>query len=173
MDSIITELKKRHPVLAAHLALAMQVTSGLDCDRAVPIYKELEDKRNKDMRFNKLANYAETLFGKPRQRGTSHKVYPLPWQDLVTIQNDKGKAKRYQVKQVTKAAERLLALKCGIGDAPSMQASEMNSAHFTYKVLKDGSDYVGVVNQLPGLSWVADSKENALTGVKQLVENLF
>ncbi|MEI8355961.1 MAG: toxin HicA, partial [Deltaproteobacteria bacterium] len=39
----------------------------------------------------------------------SHRVYKTPWigDPRVNIQNEKGRAKRYQVKQVLKAIERL------------------------------------------------------------------
>jgi hypothetical protein len=43
------------------------------------------------------------------QPSGSHRVYKTPWigDPRVNIQNDKGKAKSYQVKQVIKAIERL------------------------------------------------------------------
>ena len=49
-----------------------------------------------------------TLSGEPRQKGTSHRVYKTPWQGdpRVNIQNKKGKAKPYQVKQVLLAIAR-------------------------------------------------------------------
>ncbi|MFC0574927.1 toxin HicA [Paraburkholderia solisilvae] len=51
----------------------------------------------------------EAIFGKPRQSGTSHAVFKTPWpgDPRVNIQNDKGKAKAYQVRQVLQAIERL------------------------------------------------------------------
>ena len=47
--------------------------------------------------------------GAPRQRGSSHRVYETPWQGdpRINIQNDKGKAKAYQVKQVLLAVEKM------------------------------------------------------------------
>jgi hypothetical protein len=44
-----------------------------------------------------------------RQESTSHKVFKTPWQGdpRVNIQNDKGRAKTYQVNQVLKAIEKL------------------------------------------------------------------
>ena len=41
-------------------------------------------------------------------KGTSHRIYRTPWQGdpRVNIQDDKGKAKAYQVRQVLKAIER-------------------------------------------------------------------
>ncbi|GFO77216.1 toxin [Bathymodiolus platifrons methanotrophic gill symbiont] len=48
-------------------------------------------------------------FGKPRQSGSSHCVYKAPWlgDPRVNIQNSKGKAKPYQVKQVLLAIEQI------------------------------------------------------------------
>jgi hypothetical protein len=52
-------------------------------------------------------------FGEPRQHGTSHAVFKTPWpgDPRVNIQNDHGKAKVYQVKQVLAAIEKLQALR--------------------------------------------------------------
>jgi len=48
-------------------------------------------------------------FGEARQSGSSHRIYKTPWpgDPRVNIQNSKGKAKAYQVKQVFMAIERL------------------------------------------------------------------
>jgi hypothetical protein len=67
-------------------------------------------KRNpKGVRFNELAKVCDHYFGAPRSRGTSHRVYRTPWQGdpRVNIQNAKGRAKPYQVRQVLWAIERL------------------------------------------------------------------
>ncbi len=63
----------------------------------------------KGVRFAELARICDRFFGTPRQRGTSHRVYRTPWpgDPRVNIQNDKGKAKPYQVRQVIKAIEKL------------------------------------------------------------------
>jgi hypothetical protein len=49
------------------------------------------------------------FFGKARQEKSSHRIYQTPWQGdpRINIQNDKGKAKAYQVKQVLLAIEKL------------------------------------------------------------------
>ncbi len=63
----------------------------------------------KDVRFTDLCEVCDHYFGRPRWGGTSHRVYPTPWpgDPRVNIQNKKGKARAYQVKQVLKAIERL------------------------------------------------------------------
>jgi hypothetical protein len=63
----------------------------------------------KGVRFSDLCKVCEFYFGKARQDGSSHRVYKTPWQGdpRVNIQNKKGKARAYQVKQVLKALERL------------------------------------------------------------------
>jgi hypothetical protein len=62
-----------------------------------------------DVRFNDLCKVCDHFFGVPRRGGTSHRVYRTPWKGdpRVNIQNKKGKARAYQVKQVLKAIERL------------------------------------------------------------------
>ena len=63
----------------------------------------------KGIRFNDLCRVCDRYFGVPRQQGTSHRIYKMPWQGdpRVNIQNDKGMAKAYQIRQVLKAIERL------------------------------------------------------------------
>ena len=62
----------------------------------------------KGVRFADLCRICDHYFGYPRQKGTSHRVYKTPWQGdpRVNIQDDRGKAKAYQVRQVLKAIER-------------------------------------------------------------------
>lgn len=67
-------------------------------------------KRNpKDVRFSELCKVCEHYFGNPRKRGSSHRVFKTPWQGdpRINIQNNKGKAKAYQVKQVLMAIDKL------------------------------------------------------------------
>jgi hypothetical protein len=61
------------------------------------------------VRFDDLKKVCEHFFGLPRQSGTSHAVFKMPWSGdpRVNIQNDKGKAKVYQVRQVLAAIEKL------------------------------------------------------------------
>ena len=63
----------------------------------------------KGIRFADLCRVCDYYFGTPRQHGTSHRIYRMPWEGdpRVNIQNDKGMAKVYQVRQVLKAIERL------------------------------------------------------------------
>jgi hypothetical protein len=71
----------------------------------------LEKMRNspKAVRFKELCRVCDHYFGAPRQHGTSHRIYRMCWQGdpRVNIQNDRGTAKVYQVRQVLKAVERL------------------------------------------------------------------
>jgi len=61
------------------------------------------------VRFADLCKVCDHYFGQARQSSGSHRVYRIPWigDPRVNIQNDKGQAKTYQVKQVLKAIERL------------------------------------------------------------------
>ena len=59
----------------------------------------------KSVRFSDLCKVCEHYFGQPRQSVSSHCVYKTPWpgDPRVNIQNSKGKAKPYQVRQVLAA----------------------------------------------------------------------
>ncbi|KJV07973.1 toxin HicA [Methylocucumis oryzae] len=62
-----------------------------------------------NVRYSDLLKICEEFFGKPRQSGTSHTLFKTPWpgDPRVNIQNDKGKAKAYQVRQVLLAIDKL------------------------------------------------------------------
>ena len=62
-----------------------------------------------NVRFADLCMVCEHYFGQARQTAGSHRIYKTPWlgDPRVNIQNDKGSAKVYQVKQVLKAIERM------------------------------------------------------------------
>ncbi|GAB3703092.1 toxin HicA [Nocardiopsis oceani] len=61
------------------------------------------------VRFADLVKVCDHYFGEPRRRGTSHRVYRMPWpgDPRVNIQNDHGQAKAYQVRQVLAAIAQL------------------------------------------------------------------
>lgn len=75
------------------------------------IEQKLKQFKNnpKDVKFSELCNICDFYFGEPRQSSSSHRVYKTPWRGdpRANIQNSKGKAKAYQVRQVLKAIERL------------------------------------------------------------------
>jgi hypothetical protein len=62
-----------------------------------------------NVRFGDLKKVCEAYFGEPRQNGTSHAIFKTPWagDPRINIQNAKGKAKPYQVKQVILAINKL------------------------------------------------------------------
>ncbi|MGH8042597.1 MAG: hypothetical protein ACREPN_11190 [Rudaea sp.] len=62
-----------------------------------------------NMRFADVFKVCVRNFGKPRQSSGSHAVFKTPWpgDPRVNIQNDKGKAKAYQVRQVLLAIDKL------------------------------------------------------------------
>ncbi len=61
------------------------------------------------LRFADLAKVCDYYFGLPRQTGTSHRVYRVPWSGdpRVNIQSKNGLAKAYQVRQVLHAITRI------------------------------------------------------------------
>lgn len=62
-----------------------------------------------NVRFADLRRICERHFGPPRNKGGSHLVFRTPWpgDPGVNIQNDRGKAKTYQVRQVLEVIDRL------------------------------------------------------------------
>ncbi|MBN3774849.1 toxin HicA [Burkholderia sp. AU31652] len=74
-------------------------------------WKILEQMRREpaNVRFGDLFKVCEAHFGQARQSGSSHAIFKTPWQGdpRVNIQNDRGKAKAYQVRQVLDAIDRL------------------------------------------------------------------
>jgi hypothetical protein len=75
------------------------------------IKKILEQMRLEpaNVRFADLRKVCESLFGQPRQTGTSHLIFKTPWpgDPRVNIQDAGGKAKPYQVRQVLRAIDKL------------------------------------------------------------------
>ena len=72
------------------------------------LVRKLADHPN-NARFSDLARICDWYFGRPRQTGSSHRVYRTPWvgDPRINIQNDRSRAKAYQVKQVILAIEKL------------------------------------------------------------------
>ena len=75
--------------------------------------KSVEDtiekmRKGAAVHFTDLANVCRHYFGEPRIVG-SHHIFKMPWagDPRVNIQNDKNKAKAYQVRQVLAALDRL------------------------------------------------------------------
>lgn len=76
-------------------------------ERLQQLKEELGD--GKSVKFNDLLKICRELFGEPRHGGTSHHVFKTPWpgDPRVNIQPDGKDAKKYQVRQVNKAIEKL------------------------------------------------------------------
>jgi hypothetical protein len=62
-----------------------------------------------NVRFSVACKVADAFFGAPTQHGSSHRVWKMPWpgNPRVNMQNDRGKAKAYQVRQLLEAIDRL------------------------------------------------------------------
>ena len=72
------------------------------------ILKKLKENPN-NVRFRELCEICDLYFGPPRIKTGSHRVYRMPWHGdpRVNIQNNRGMAKAYQIKQILKAIEKL------------------------------------------------------------------
>ena len=77
----------------------------------VDVEKIIDQMRREpaSVRFADLLKVCEAFFGTPRQSGGSHVLFKTPWigDPRINIQNDKGKAKVYQVRQVLLAIDKI------------------------------------------------------------------
>lgn len=95
--------------------LAPPLTSGVNSGTIdsvmASVEKLLEQMRREpaNVGFGDLKKVCQAYFGKPRQDGSSHAIFKTPWpgDPRVNIQNTKGKAKPYQVRQVLQAIDKL------------------------------------------------------------------
>ena len=69
--------------------------------------RELEGNESR-IRFSRLLAICRHFFGKPRIVG-SHHIFKTPWagDPRINLQQDKGNAKPYQVRQVLRCLRRL------------------------------------------------------------------
>jgi len=97
---------KKYKVSELISSINNDIIEGMDS--IAKIVKEMK-ANSKGVRFNDLQKVCEFYFGKVRQTGSSHCIYKTPWSGdpRVNIQNSKGKAKSYQVKQVLRAIEQI------------------------------------------------------------------
>jgi len=60
------------------------------------------------VRFADACKVADHFFGEPTQNKSSHRVWKMPWpgNPRVNMQDEKGSAKAYQVRQLVEAVER-------------------------------------------------------------------
>jgi len=79
-------------------------------DAIVKIVQQMQESPG-NISFSNLGKVCDHYFGKPRQDSSSHKIYKTPWpgDTRINIQNDKGKVKAYQVRQVLRAISKLEA----------------------------------------------------------------
>lgn len=80
----------------------------MNADKANHLVEKIKNNPS-DVRFADLVKICEHYFGKPRNKSTSHMIFKTPWQGdpRINIQNNKNKAKSYQVKQVLLALDKL------------------------------------------------------------------
>lgn len=79
------------------------------------------------VRFADACKVVTHYFGDPRQSGTSHKVWKMPWpgDPRVNMQEgESGKAKAYQVRQAVAAIDALLAQREAAARPAPMPAPE-------------------------------------------------
>lgn len=128
-------------------------------------------QRQQNIRYHDLHKVCEHYFGPPRQSGSSHAVFKAPWQGdpRVNIQNDKGNAKAYQVRQVLKAIDKKEGQ---VMD--TIERARVEVSHYTYRVAwsVEDDEFVATVAEFPSLSWLAPSQVQALEGLGALLADV-
>lgn len=88
------------------------MTTGVNIDTMASVERLLAGMRNnpKGVRFEDALKVAKSYFGEPRISG-SHHIFKTNWQGdpRVNLQDDNGKAKAYQVKQLLGAIDKALS----------------------------------------------------------------
>ena len=123
-------------------------------------------RRNpKGVRFNDLCKVCEHYFGKPRKRGTSHRVYRSGF-PLAGRSESEYPGFRRQGEGLPGSTG---PAGCGT-TREKMMVKEVD--RYTYRVTwsEDDSEYVGLCAELPSLSWLEETPERALIGIRQLVK---
>ena len=112
--TVAAEPKNENPLRAKRPSSSATLLDSIDSDTICPMASvddivTLKRQSPKGVGFNDLCKVSEWYFGKPRQSGTSHRIYKTPWpgDPRVKIQKDRGKAKPYPVRQVLLAIDRL------------------------------------------------------------------
>jgi hypothetical protein len=83
------------------------------------------------VRFSDACRVADHFFGEPTQKGSSHRVWKMPWpgNPRVNMQDEKGKAKAYQVRQLLEAVERRVGQLKAAADAPAAATQGLSLPH--------------------------------------------
>jgi hypothetical protein len=91
------------------------LTAGTTIDTIIAVAADIESLVSEmranptNVRFADACRVANHFFGPPRRGATSHQIWRMPWpgDPRVNMQNDRGKAKAYQVRQLLEAVDRL------------------------------------------------------------------
>ena len=153
-------------------------------------------KNPRSVRFADLAKVCDEHFGPPRRTGGSHRVYRTPWpgDPRVNIQDSRGMAKADQVRQVLKEGTEKPPVGPKVGDGPpghriagqpipvffstllrqSESCRSMATNHYTYRIIwsPDDGEHVGLCSEFPSLSWLAPTTDEAMTGIRRLVNEV-
>lgn len=127
------------------------------------IYKYLEHMRRNpnNVRFSTLCLICDHYFGRPRQNGTSHRVYEKPWagDPRINIQNCRGKVNHIRSNRSWMQSRSWVNGKMEIAD------------RYTYRVFwsDEDNEYVATVAEMPSISWLEPTQTGALEGLRKVV----
>jgi hypothetical protein len=90
--------------------------------------------RPNGVRFADACKVVTHYFGAPRQSGSSHRVWKMPWPSDPRVnmqQGEGGKAKPYQVRQAVAAIDALLAMRTSTRRSQGERSSETSPKNRT------------------------------------------
>jgi predicted HicB family RNase H-like nuclease len=116
------------------------------------------------IRFRDLCRVCENFFGKARQGGSSHRPTKRH-----------GRATHGSIFRTTKAWQN--PIKCGKYFEPLIvwrQNVALKNDRYTYRVTwsEEDNEYVGLCAEFPSLSWLAQTPEAALKGIRKVVADV-
>jgi len=90
-------------------ALYISIYSDIIMARSIEFILRRMRENPSDVRFEELSRVCERYFGAPRRSSGSHRIFKTPWigDPRINVQNDRGRAKAYQVRQVLSAIDKL------------------------------------------------------------------
>jgi hypothetical protein len=88
--------------------VSLMIPLYLEMDSTDEVIEELE-RSPSNVKFTRLCKICDHYFGAARQKSSSHRIYKTPWRGdpRVNIQEENGRGKSYQVRQIIKALRRL------------------------------------------------------------------
>lgn len=138
-----------------------------------PVNKIVKALRSnpQNVAYNDLYKVCEHYFGKPRQGGTSHALFKMPWPGDPRVKHSERQGQGEGVPSSPSAGGYRQE---GGNVMDTLDSPQVNVAHYTYRVTwsAEDSEYVATCLEFPSLSWLAGSRGEAIDGLEQLIADV-